>query len=397
MRAAEERPVRAAHGDVILRQRISLLRRVLGSAVAGRKAERIAAAPPALVVDRSRVFRNTACLRYRIALNVMSLHSSYGSSPAAWRQCVPSLLRGRMRSLGAQLAILVGLCILPGRAQAFAHTVMPGDTLASIAETFYGRIQHENLLVVANALEAQGGIRIAPGMRLEVPALSYVRTQPADTWKALALELLGGEHRAAALASANGTKPWLPPDPDTEIIVPYNLRYVTTGDETIVGLAYRYLGDRKLAWMLDQYNQRKGRRIQRGEVVLIPITDIRLTAAGKAAAERADQRVRLQSGGDTRELQLRVEKELAQLKADIHQGHYVAAVARANRFLGEGTLTQKQRAISYQRLVTAYVALGTEGLARDACAKWKEAAGQVNLDPLRVSPKIRAACGEPTP
>ena len=41
-------------------------------------------------------------------------------------------------------------CSLPAWAGAFTHIVQPGETLASISERFYGKIQNETLLVVAN-------------------------------------------------------------------------------------------------------------------------------------------------------------------------------------------------------------------------------------------------------
>lgn len=302
----------------------------------------------------------------------------------------------RLRPLLLTWAALVILTLSPP-SSAFTHIVQPGDTLASISEAFYGKIQRENLLVVANALEAQGGTRIAPGMRLEVPAVTYTRIAAGDTWKSLALRLLGGEHRAHALASANGSKAWLPPEAEAEIVVPYNLRFVATGDETVVGLAYRFLGDRKLAWMLDQYNQREGRRFERGDVLLIPVVDIELTEAGKAAAKHSEALIRLQAEGETRALQLRVQKELASVADDVRNGRYVAAVARANRFLGEGALTAKQRSQTYRELLEAYVALGAEGLAREACALWRAGPEPAPLDPNRYSPKIIAVCESAAP
>ena len=47
-------------------------------------------------------------------------------------------------------------------AAAFTHIVQKTETLAQIAERTYGRIQYENILVAANALDAQGGSPIVP-------------------------------------------------------------------------------------------------------------------------------------------------------------------------------------------------------------------------------------------
>jgi LysM repeat protein len=67
-------------------------------------------------------------------------------------------MRRRPWRAGASAAVLASvlLAVAPPAA-AFTHVVMPGDTLASIAERYYGRIQKERLLVAANFLDARAG------------------------------------------------------------------------------------------------------------------------------------------------------------------------------------------------------------------------------------------------
>ena len=67
-------------------------------------------------------------------------------------------------------------------ASGFTHVVRDDDTLASIAERYYGKIQYERILVAANLLDLEGGSSIVRGMRLEVPALGHrvVRRRPRD-------------------------------------------------------------------------------------------------------------------------------------------------------------------------------------------------------------------------
>src|SRR5215212_7866395 len=90
-----------------------------------------------------------------------------------------------------------------GKAQAFTHVVTDKDTLASIAERYYGRIQFEKLLVAANDLDARGGSPIVRGMRLEVPALGHRVGKQGETWDSLAAELLGSPKRSDVLSLAN--------------------------------------------------------------------------------------------------------------------------------------------------------------------------------------------------
>ncbi len=323
----------------------------------------------------------------------MTASQSIAPPHASWGSVLSRALLRRVSPIVLALAAL----LWSERAMAFVHIVQPGDTLASIAETFYGKIQHERLLVSANGLDVQGGIRIVPGMRLEIPALTYLRVSKGQTWKGLAQQLLGGEHRAHALAEVNDSKAWLPPPIDAEIIVPYNLRFVTTGNETIVGLAYRFLGDRKKAWALDQYNGRKGRRLTRGEVVLIPIVDIELTEKGRQAAAAAQLVDGLQLGGSARAAQAAVAREMDRLERDVRLGHYVQVIQLGTTFLERGTLMKKQRARIHRLLLEAYVALDARGLAMQSCAEWMEQDPNAKLNPVMMSPKLIAACRKESP
>ena len=282
-------------------------------------------------------------------------------------------------------------------AQAFDYTVKKGDTLASIAERFYGRIQHEKLLVAANSLDAQGGSPIVAGMRLEVPALANHRVAKGDTWAKLAKELLGSAKRADVLAAANGTSPWLPPEDGAEIAVPYNLRVIVSGGETIVNIAYKFMGDKNKAWVLDHYNGFKGRRLRRGDVVLVPLSQLELSKSGQKALREANFFTCSEAAGVQRRQQRKVAAELPALIADIRSGRYVDAVARANRFLATGALTKPQRALVQRQLLDAYVALEATGLAAAACKEWRQNDPGAKLDPVVMSPKVLAACKRSAP
>lgn len=282
--------------------------------------------------------------------------------------------------------------LVTSEAIAFTHVVQTGDTLASLAERYYGKVQNERILVAANGLDVGSGIRIAPGMRLEVPALMTVRVEPAQTWKDLAVRYLGAEARAFAIAQANGSQPWLFPEVGSEIVIPYNLRLVAREDDTIVGLAYRYLGDRKAAWMLDQYNERKGKALTRGDVVLLPLVDIQLTEAGRLAALAAANRIRYEARGDARAAQQFAATTLPKLNQLLRNGQYVEALRLGLELLTIESLSPRQEAHVHRVLLESYVALGAEGRAAESCGKWLALEPKTKLDPNKYSPKILAAC-----
>ena len=292
------------------------------------------------------------------------------------------------------LCFLVALsaAVPSGDARAFPHVVQPNETLAQIAERAYGKVEMERLLVAANALDAGGGVSIVPGMRLEVPAVSFHRVTSGETWSSLASEHLGDPDRSDVLAIANDAMPWLPPALGAEIRVPYNLRHVAGSNDSTLAIAYKYTGDRDQAWMIDKYNHLKGRSIHRGDVILVPLWDLALTDAGREEAAEAGAVTRSESGGRAREAQKKAESEIPLLLSDVRQGRYVDAVARGSKVLGTGDLARGQVAQVNRYLLEAYVALEATGLAEAACAAWREADPSADLDPIDLSPKILSAC-----
>ncbi len=301
-----------------------------------------------------------------------------------------------IRRASLALAALALAGVVAADASAFTHVVQKGDTLASIAERYYGRIQHEKILVAANALDAHGGVPIVPGMLLEVPAVAHRRIKKGDTWPALATELLGAPHRADVLSIANGTSPWLPPAEGVEIVVPYNLPVITGGADTIITIAFKFMGDKNKAWVLDHYNGFKGRQLRRGDLVLVPLTDLPLTDAGRKAAQLAAAALHSQAAGEARAAQRRVQAELPALIADVKHGRYVDAVTRGTRFLSSGALAKPQLATVNRQLLEAYAALDAPGLATQACSQWRANDPKARLDPVTMSPKLIAACERST-
>jgi hypothetical protein len=152
------------------------------------------------------------------------------------------------------------------------------------------------------------------------------------------------------------------------------------------------MGNMNKAWVLDHYNGFKGRALQRGDVVLVPLTDLGLSEGGRKTAAEATRSSGSEALGETRTVQLKVNSELPALIADVRSGRYVEAVRRGSRFLSSGALTTPQLASIHRQLLEAYVALDTAGLAAAACAEWRRHDPSVKLDPVHLSPKIIAAC-----
>ncbi len=275
---------------------------------------------------------------------------------------------------------------------AFPHIVKAGESVAQIAEQVYGRVEVERVVVAANGLDARRGSGIVPGMRLELPAVGYYRVMPGDTWKSIAFERLGHERRADVLSQVNDSRPWLPPEIGREIVVPYNLRYVARLGDTTQSVAYRFLGVRKGAWKVASYNGLRRAKFRQGEIILVPLTDLALTDAGKKAALNAGALVRSEGGGEARRVQERANLEIPKLSQDIRRGRYVDAVVRGASLLAQEGLSDSQLAEVYRLLTVGYVALDATGLALTACAKWRQLDPAAVLNPIDHSPKILAVC-----
>jgi LysM repeat protein len=307
---------------------------------------------------------------------------------------------GSSRAFRAPRAACAGAAVAAalsttGDARAFQHIVKPGETLAQVAERVYGDAKLETVLVGANALDVQGGTIISPGMRLEVPAPGHHTVLQGETWADLALSWLGTSDMARneLLAHTNKGVPWVPPVEGQEIEIPAVVTYIAGDGETVNTIAQRFWGNGNRGWELNTYNRRDGVLVRRGEVVLVPMPGLRLTETGRAEARAAAERDGA-SGGMALELQRRADAELPQLLADVRYGRYTEAVARGNRLLGSGAMTHPQLATVHRALLEAYVAIDARPSAAAACAAWKSNEPNPVLDPVRVSPKIRAACDD---
>lgn len=295
------------------------------------------------------------------------------------------------------IGLLFALCFcLPSSAWGFTHVVRSGETLASLAERYYGRIYYERILVAANRLDLAGGTPLTSGMRLEIPTVSYYEVRKGDTWATLADRFLGSAGRSDVLSMANGSSPWLIPEEGQRILVPYNLTVLITNDDTIVAVAQRFLGDAKHAWMLTHYNSLGKGNLTRGTVVLVPLTELELTEAARNLHGDIE-RVLSQTDPNQHNAQRRIASEIPALVADIRNARYVDAVARGNRFLASGVLSVPQEATVQRQLLEAYVALDATGAATAACSAWQKLLPSVVLDPNQLSPKIIEACQHAAP
>jgi nucleoid-associated protein YgaU len=272
--------------------------------------------------------------------------------------------------------------------ETLVHVVRPGETLASIAEMYYGDARRESVLVAENGLTSEGGSSIVVGLRLSVPTVSYHRVQEGETWAVLATRFYGDPARAFALIEANRAASGEQPDPGAELLIPYPVRHVASQSDSLRKLSKTYYGSQKEEKTIRRFNQLKHAWVGRGQLLLLPIEDLVLSEKGKQRAAAASAAAA--EGGDVREKQETIDAELPGLREHVRRGRYADAVAMANRLLGGGDVTAGQTVAIQRELGTALVALGRNDLAQEAFAAMLVEQPFTELDTVRTSPKVLA-------
>lgn len=296
-----------------------------------------------------------------------------------------------MRALALSIALACTALTSVARADGstYVHVVRPGETLASIAQRYYGDARRESVLVAENGLTTQGGAAIVVGLRLVIPWVSYHRVQASESWAQIATQHYGDPRRASELIQANPQVSGAQPDEGAELLVPYPLRHVARQSDTMRRVAQTYYGDQGEAARLMRFNSIRRQRLSRGQIVLVPLSDLVLSEEGRRAIEEASgERV---TGGEVRALQMRINEQLPTLREHVQRGRYAEAVALGNRLLGAGQLTGNQVVTIQRELAVAYVALDRADLAVEAFLRALERQPDLELDSRRTSPSVLRA------
>ncbi len=287
------------------------------------------------------------------------------------------------------LAIVLTVSSSGARAQAvYTHAVQEGDTLASIAQRYYGDPTREAVLREANRMKESGVDSLLPGSWIFIPMVTFYRVGEDETWKSLAARFFGRETRAATLIEANNGNRRVNPDVGAELLVPYPLRHVVSPGDTLAKIAKMYMPDSPLSLKrIRRFNA--GARIERGRVVLVPLFDLRL--AGEGRAEASEAFARASGGGAAKAVQDEVERSLPALIQQVKKAEFAEAVSLGNRLLGTPSLTSTQLVTIQKELAVAYVALDRTDLAEASFRAALALQPNLELDTVRTSPRVLEA------
>lgn len=302
-----------------------------------------------------------------------------------------------MTRLALASAIALAALGAPGAAlaqggSAYMHVVRPGETLASIAQRYYGDARRESVLVAENGLTTQGGAAIVVGLRLAIPWVSYHRVAEGETWAQIATQHYGDPRRVSALIDANPDAGGNTPNVGAELLIPYPLRHVARQSDTMRRVAQLYYDDQGEAQRLMRFNSMRRQRLSRGQIVLVPLPDLLLSDEGRQVIEEATGRS-IQDGA-VRELQHEIDDQLPALREHIRRGRYAEAVALGNRLLGMGELTDIQIVTIHRELAVGYVALDRSDLATEAFVAVLDRQPDFEPDNRDTSPTVLRAFNE---
>jgi LysM repeat protein len=289
------------------------------------------------------------------------------------------------------LFLMMGLAVLAAdaRAQAvYTHAVQEGDTLASIAQRHYGDPTREAVLREANRMKGSEANALLPGSWIFVPIVTFYRVGEDETWKSLAIRFFGREARAAILIEANNGNRRVEPDAGAELLIPYPLRHVVAPGETLAKIAKLYMPDSPTSLKrIRQFNP--GARIERGQVVLVPLFDLKLAGEGRTEASAAFAGAA--GGGSAKAAQDEVESSLPKLIQQVQKAEFAEAVSLANRLLGTQLLTSTQLVTIQKELAVAYVALERPDLAEASFRAALALQPNLEFDTVRTSPRVLEA------
>jgi hypothetical protein len=158
--------------------------------------------------------------------------------------------------------------------------------------------------------------------------------------------------------------------------------------ETLAKIASMYMPDSPVSLKrIRQFNP--GARIERGQVVLVPLFDLRLAGEGRAQASAAFARAA--GGGEAKIAQDEVESSLPKLIRMVENGEFAEAVSLGNRLLGTQGLTSTQVVTIQKELAVAYVALDRADLAEASFREALSLQPNLELDSVRTSPRVLEA------
>lgn len=267
-------------------------------------------------------------------------------------------LRGWTSATLAIAPALIALATTTSRAQPavwHVHAVHRGDSLGSIARSYYGSTRYVTLLRVYNNLSFTMNETLPQGLWVVLPSAWVHTAAPSDSWNSLALLYYRDAGRAFVLQEANPQVARAGPTPGDRVLIP--LPQPLEIDEkrvSIADIAESYLDDRSQRSALLQFNGLRRSVLKRGATLLVPRTDAVLR---RSQDRRLEQGVLSEYRRRRRQLQRQsLRARLQELSSATKSGLFLRVVALGHELLGSELLSPAEQASVLLELGHAYLA-----------------------------------------
>lgn len=304
----------------------------------------------------------------------------------------------------AQVAVVFALCLLlaawgaprclraapaePLR-RGITVKISKDEPLDALARRYYGAEPAVQALLIANGLPAweQRLPRLKSGQSLYLPSAWSYRVRPGDTWAVIAEDYLGDGTKGPFLARLNGKSVTDAAPAGHVVIVPVILlvtmpRGVSLGrlSALLLELPERAPQAGELVGWIREYNGLKGDRLPRGQVIHVPLPTLRLLGYHMPTA--------LPSGDPG--VERRATAVLLNSREDLRRGRYLEALEALGALVGLAGLGEELLAEIHLWRCTALVALDHPRIALAAARAALAARPGLQLDPVQISPTVRA-------
>jgi len=276
--------------------------------------------------------------------------------------------------------------------RALSRQVKPGETAAKLAKRYYGKAFTARVLLLANGLNglAKRPPELKVGSTISMPTAWSYRIRPGDTFVKLARDYLGDATKAKFLAWVNGKDARRPAPAGHVIIVPALVKVKLPARMTLTKLAARLLNGKprseavkRLVRRIRQYNgagAKGGGAKGGGRGLVVPLIRMRLLgwflASGLPVGDPGTAR--------------RAQVLLGQAEKHLRDGRYLEVAVGLAPVVRFTALSPDLLVRAHHLRCTALVALARVGLALAAAKTVLRIDPGFRLDPVQISPKVRA-------
>lgn len=285
----------------------------------------------------------------------------------------PTIIRGISTTV-----LLMSVLVAPCHA-ARTHTIQKGESLAKVAQVYYGDPAKAVFLMAFNHIRDPRNL--VPGQRVLLPEIKLHRIQTGDTLVLIAKRYLSDAKKHRGLAKLNRIEDPKSLSPGATITIPVEIGYTVKKGDSLSSIAQEYYSDVHAFTLIALYNDiRDPANLEPGTNLTLPILDLRIVKR-ENQTETSDQPPKAPPPS----------KGITHLERGVQsyfRGEYLEAAMDIQTAVSLGLGKKEEISKALRFLAYTYVALNEREKAKDSFRKALEVDQALDLDPVYVSPKI---------